>query len=127
MRNLKPPDKLLSIILSVAALVLLSLFVGNVALLSLAICLNNHICAQAAHAGARSYIAGATQQEVQSAVLHSVNQSNVGGYFIQPSGTNRIKVLHRFQGKLQTADAVCQDSNRGSCTGTLSAIFSPPS
>lgn len=82
MHNQKSSDKLLSITFSITILVLLSLFIGNVSLLLLAVNLNDQICAQAAHAGARSYVAGGSQQEVQSAVFNCVNKPNVGGYFI---------------------------------------------
>lgn len=82
MQNRKPTGGLLQIAFSVCILVVLALLIGNVALMLMAINLNNFVCKQAAQAGADAYAWGGDPRDLQIAVAHAVNRETAGGFFI---------------------------------------------
>lgn len=82
MGNRKSSGGLMQIVFSMCILVLLSLLMGNVTLLLMAINLNNAVCQRAAHAGAEAYACGGDLGDLQTAASYIVNNETAGGFFI---------------------------------------------
>ena len=99
MKMRKSSGSLLQLALAVCLLVLLSLLIGNVALIMLAINLNDSTCRQAAQAGAETYLLGGNQQDLQISVFHAVNKDITGGFFISHPALEELKCYSDSNGK----------------------------
>ncbi len=82
MKNKKLSSGLVQVAISVGALVVLALLVGNVVIMLLAGKLNDDTCRNAALAAAQAYEATASPKELQSAVFSTINKDISGGFFI---------------------------------------------
>src|SRR5271156_1577232 len=61
---------------------LLLLLICNISLIVYAVGLNKFVCAQAARAGAAACVSGGNQQDIEAAVFHTINSSDIHGFFI---------------------------------------------
>ncbi len=91
MKYRKSSGSILQVALSVGILVLLALLIGNIALILMAINLNDSVCRQAAQAGAETYLLGGNQKDLQTAVFYAVNKDSAGGFFISHPALEELK------------------------------------